>query len=106
VCKANANYRNDHWDLVDAVECKAVNLAAMALADLPEGMRAMTPEQRAAYVAGKLAERRKIQERIQLLSLERERFLAGKRAADAPTLDDAIISSMRDQAKRRGFAFP
>lgn len=106
VCKANANYRNDHWDLVDAVECKAVDLAAMALADLPEGMRAMTPQQRTAYVAGKLAERRKIQERIQLLSLERERFLATKRNVDAPALDDAIIASVRDQAKRRGFLFP
>lgn len=104
--KASSNYRNDHWDLVDAVECKAVDLAVMALADLPEGMRAMTPEQRAAYVAGKLAERRKIQERIQQLSRERERFLAEKRTVDAPTLDDAIISSVREQAKRRGFAFP
>jgi len=104
--KASQSYCNEHWDLVDAVERKAVTLAAMALADLPEGMRAMTAEQRVAYVAGKLAERRKIQERIQQLGQEREHFLAGKRAGDAPTLDDAIISSMRDQAKRRGFLFP
>ena len=106
VCKANANYSNEHWDLVDAVERKAVILAAMALADLPEGMRAMTAEQRAAYIAGKLAERRKIQNRIQQLAQERDVFLASKRAADAPTLDDAIITSVREQAKRRGFAFP
>ncbi|HEX3133868.1 MAG TPA: VWA domain-containing protein [Planctomycetota bacterium] len=104
--KASLSYCNEHWDLVDAVEQKAVNMAAMALADLPEGMRSMTPEQRVAYVAGKLAERRKIQERIQQLAQEREKFLAAKRTVDAPALDDAIIASVRDQAKRRGFAFP
>ena len=104
--KASANYRNEHWDLVDAVECKAVDLAALPAADLPEGLRPLTPEQRAAYIAGKLAERRKIQERIQLLTVERERFLATKRGVDAPALDDAIIASVRDQAKRRGFLFP
>jgi len=91
---------------VDAVECKAVDLAALPAADLPEGLRSLTPEQRAAYIAGKLAERRKIQERIQLLTVERERFLATKRGVDAPALDDAIIASVRDQAKRRGFLFP
>lgn len=104
--KAGANYLNGHWDLCDAVTCKAVDLATVAPAELPEHLRNLTPEQRAAYIAGKLAERRKIQERIAQLSRERERFLAANRAANAPALDDAIIAGIRAQAKRLGFVAP
>ena len=79
-------------------------LAAIAVADLPEGMRALTPEQRAAYVAGKLAERQTMQARIGQLAMERERFLAAQvKAAGAAALDDAIIAAIRAQAARVGF---
>jgi hypothetical protein len=105
--KAGANYRNDHWDLCDAVACKTVDLAVIAAADLPPHLRDLTPEQRTAYIAGKLAERRKIQERIQQLTLERAKFIAANRAANAPgALDDAITASIRAQAKRLGFIAP
>ena len=103
--KGSSNYCNGHWDLVDAVEQKQVVLAAVALADLPEGMRALTPEQRAAYLAGKLAERKAMQARIGLLAMERERFLAAQvKAAGLAALDDAIITAIRAQAVRVGFA--
>ncbi|MEK7413951.1 MAG: vWA domain-containing protein [Planctomycetota bacterium] len=105
VCaKASANYCNSHWDLVDAVERKAVALATIALDDLPEGMRNLTPDQRAAYLAGKLAERTTIQKRIGQLTVERERFLAAQVKPDgAQTLDDVIIAAIRAQAIKRGF---
>lgn len=103
--KGGANYCNEHWDLVDAVERKTVVLATIATADLPEGMRALTPEQRAAYIAGKLAERKAMQARIGQLAIERERFLAAQvKAAGAAALDDAIIAAIRAQAARVGFA--
>lgn len=102
--KGSANYCNERWDLVDAVEHKTVALAAVAIADLPEGMRALTLEQRAAYLAGKLAERKAMQARIGQLAIERERFLAAQaKAAGAPALDDAIIAAVRAQAARLGF---
>jgi hypothetical protein len=104
--KAGANYHNGHWDLCDAVTSKTVDLTTIAPAELPEHLRNLTPEQRAAYIAGKLAERRKIQERIAQLSLERGKFLAANRAANAPALDDAILASIRAQAKRLGFVAP
>jgi hypothetical protein len=105
--KAGSSYRNDHWDLCDAVTCKTVDLGAVPAADLPAHLRDLTPEQRAAYVAGKLAERRRIQERIQQLTAERAQFIAAHRAANAEAaLDDAIIASIRTQAKRIGFVAP
>jgi hypothetical protein len=103
--KGGASYCNERWDLVDAVERKAVALAALAPADLPEGLRALTPEQRAAYLAGKLAERKRIQARIGQLAVERERFLAFRAKDGAPSLDDVIIAAIRAQATRLGFLF-
>ncbi len=102
--KGSASYCNERWDLVDAVDRKTVVLAAIALADLPPGMRTLTPEQRAAFLAGKLAERKTIQARIAQLAAERERFLdAQTKTAGVPALDEAIITAIRAQAARHGF---
>ena len=103
--KGSTQYCNDRWDLIDAVERKTVVLERMAPTDLPAGMRGLTPEQRAAYVAGKLAERKAMQARIGQLAAERELFLAAQaKAAGAPGLDEAIITVIRAQAVKRGFA--
>ncbi len=103
--KGSSNYCDGHWDLVDAVEQKQVVLAAVALTDLPEGLHALTLEQRAAYLAGKLAERKAMQARIGQLAMKRERFLTAQvKAADMAALDDAIIAVIRGQAVRVGFA--
>lgn len=102
--KGSSQYCNERWDLVDAVDRKAVVLDKLAPADLPVGMRALTAEQRAAFVAGKLAERKAIQARIGQLATERERFLAAQaKVAEAPGLDEAIIAAIRAQAAKRGF---
>ncbi len=102
--KGSAQYCNDRWDLIDAVDRKTVVLERIAPADLPAGMRGLTPEQRAAYVAGKLTERKTMQARIGQLAAERELFLAAQaKAAGAPGLDEAIITVIRAQAVKRGF---
>ena len=103
--KAGASYCNERWDLVDAVDRKVVVLGNLGPDDLPAGMRALTPEQRAAYLAGKLAERKAIQARIGQLAVEREHFLAAQaKGANAPALDEVIIAAIRAQAARRGFS--
>ena len=102
--KGSVVYCNSRWDLVDAVENKTVVLAHIPLADLPENLRTLTPEQRAAYLAGKLAERKTIQTRIGQLAIEREQFLAAQiKQAGAPALDEAIIAAIRAQAAKLGF---
>jgi hypothetical protein len=100
--KGSVIYCNSHWDLVDAVENKTVVLTAIAPADLPDTMRALTDEQRAAYLAGKVAERKTIQARIGQLAKEREAFLTAHVKPNAG-LDDAILTAIRAQAERVGF---
>lgn len=71
VCKANGLYDNRAWDLCDGLVAGIVDLKDIAEEDLPEEMRAMTGEERQAYVDQKLAERTELQERINALNAER-----------------------------------
>ncbi len=106
IAKASASYRNSGWDLVDAKKDKAVDVSKMKEEDLPEEMRKMTPEEREKYLAGKARQREEIQRRIQTLQAERDKYVSEKRrekAAEAPTLDEAILQATRDAASERGF---
>ena len=66
----------------------------------------MDPKAREAFVAAKQKERADIQARIQQLGAERDKFLADqKQQAGDATLDAAIISTVRTQAKNSGMTF-
>jgi len=102
--KGSGQYCNSHWDLVDAVDRKAVDLAKVPEADLPPALRELTLADRRLRIATLLAERRRIQARIAELGLAREHFLqAQAAAAGTPRLDDAIIAAIRGQAEVREF---
>ena len=73
--------------------------------ELPPELRVLPKEGREAYVAGKLAERRKLQEEISSLSAEREAWLQanqGERQSDS-ALDTAILVPLESLAKDKGF---
>ena len=107
VSKSGAYYRNSRWDMVDALKEKSVKLEEMKDEDLPEEMRKMTLEERKAYVAKKAAEREKIQKEIQVLNVDRKKFVAEKRrelSGDSKnTLDAAMVGAVREQAVNKNF---
>lgn len=107
--KAGEQYRNVHWDLVDAVKEKVVSLATVDADELPEEMRGMTVEQREAHVRKLETERVNIQRQIGELSRKREEFVASERAkhqnSQARTLEGAVIGALQAQAKRKGYEF-
>jgi hypothetical protein len=107
--KASRLYVNPTWDLVDAIEQGTVKLEDLKDDQLPEEVRKIKPEDRAAFLAEKAKERKQIQARIQQLSKARDAYVADKRkemAAEAgPTLDSAIIEAIQPQAAARGFEF-
>jgi len=109
VAKASAQYRNAGWDLVDAVaECE-VRLEELKDEDLPEVMRAMSIEERRAYVEANAQKRADIQRKIEELNTARRQFVAetmkklGESRED--TLDNAVIASIRRQAEQKGYQF-
>jgi hypothetical protein len=103
VSKASSSYYNGSWDLVDACKKGDVKLEAVKEADLPEEMRNLKPEERAAYVEQKCAEREKLQTRIRELHDERQKHVATqqKESGEGKTLDAVIGKAVREQASAR-----
>jgi hypothetical protein len=110
VSKANAFYRNDSWDLADAVNNGSVELSQVKTEALPENMKKMTPKERKQFIEKQTTERKRLQKRINELNEHRSRFVADKRkemAAKAghQTLDQALIGTIRTQASAKQFKF-
>lgn len=106
--KAGAFYKNDSWDLVDAVT-SGKSLDEIAKNDLPEEMQAMESEERLAYVEQKTEKRREVQERIQALASERREFIQDERArladGNEKGLDEVIQEGLQALAEEKGFSF-
>jgi hypothetical protein len=108
VAKSSANYRNDSWDLVDAIRNNKAKLEDMTESELPEEMRKMTPEQRKAHIESKVKQRAEIQQKIQHLNVQREKHIAAEmmRLQGKPdTLGSAITKAVRDQAQKKNYTF-
>jgi hypothetical protein len=108
VAKSSRNYRNESWDLVDALKSSKMKLEDVEEKDLPEELRKMTAEERKAYVEAKANERTQIQQKVQQLNEQRKKYVAAemkKRQGKTNTLGSAIIKAVREQAKKRNFKF-
>jgi hypothetical protein len=109
VAKASGQYRNASWDLVDAMSQKDFDLAKMKEAELPAEMKPMTLDQRRAHLDTMAKKRADVQQQINTLNLQRQKFIAeemkkGGRSADK-AFDAAMLRAIREQATRKNFAF-
>lgn len=107
--KASSFYRADSWDLVDAEKSGSKKLESIDKKDLPKEMQTMKPAEARVYVDTQAKLRVELQLKIQKLSGEREKFIAGKRKeldakGGAKTLDAAMAEALAAQAKAKGFA--
>ncbi len=109
ICKSSANYYNGSWDLVDATRDKKVDVANMAVEDLPEEMKTLKPEDRAAFIEKAAKSRAGIQSKITELNREREAYVAEEMKKQAntgtQTLDEALVEATRTQASALGYSF-
>ena len=107
VNKASALYCNSAWDLVDACKEKAVDLAKLKKEELPPEMQKMNDTERKAYVEAKTSERAKIQSQINHLNLERSKYVEEqmKKNSQTNTLDQVMITAIREQATKRNYRF-
>ena len=107
VAKANAQYRNDRWDLVDAVANGTLKIEDLKEDQLPEKMQKMSAEERKAFVEANRAQRAHIQKQINDLNAQRNKYVAEemKKLAEKgeDTLDAAMIKTLRAQAERKEF---
>ncbi len=105
--KASSNYRNEAWDLVDAVNTGSRKLADIKTEELPTEMQKMSSSERMAFVEAKAKERGQIQTKIQQLNDERNKYIAAQAKAQSATntLDSVVIGTVREQAIKKNFRF-
>lgn len=105
-------YHHAHSDLIDALDHKMVDLAKMPEAKMPEMLRAMSAEQRMAFLEKKIAARQQV--RIQMADVISKRHafvqkkmseMPGKDGQKMTVLGDALVRAIRVQAAARGFQF-
>lgn len=108
LAKASSLYDNTSWDLVDAVKKEGFKvLDTLKGSDLSPEMQKMTPAERKKYVETKMAEREKIQKRMNELNLERQVYVEQemKKQSTQKRFDTAIIMAIRQQAAKKNFQF-
>ncbi len=105
--KASLNYRNEGWDLVDALNSNSREVTDLKTEELPPEMQKMTAPERQAFVESKAKERAQLQNRILQLNEERNKFIAAQARAQSGTntLDSVVIATIRDQASKKNYNF-
>jgi hypothetical protein len=105
--KSSALYCNGSWDLVDACKEKTVDLSKMKKEELPAEMQKMDVNERKAYVETKTKEREKLQSEINRLNGERAKYVNEqmKKNPQANTLDQVMVTAIREQATKRNYRF-
>jgi Mg-chelatase subunit ChlD len=84
----------------------AAPIAAMAPADLPENMQAMSGDERMRYVEEKQNERKAILARVAEESSNREAWLKTNTPAPAPTaFDSKVYDSLKNAGAKKGISF-
>jgi hypothetical protein len=106
VAKAQDAYSNAGWDLLDALAQKEVTLGSLKDEDLPPEMKGMSASQKEKYVKELGAKRADLQRKINDANEKRRLFIADamKKNTQTDTLDQAILTSVRDEAKKKGFS--
>ena len=103
--KSSAYYRNASWDLVDAIDEEAVDLATLPEDALPMELQGLTLEEKESYIEGVESKRVEIQAEIRDLTGKREEYIRNLPIEDdqTDTLDYAMIQSLKEQLARKGF---
>ena len=106
--KASSFYDNSEWDLVDAMEKNKLDVSRLEEAALPSALKDLDQDERQAYVAEKAEQRKQIKEQIASLAEARDEFVEKKKREMAETeesLDDALISAVKAEAKKKNYTF-
>lgn len=104
--KASANYRNTSWDLLDAHDDDPARVLKEKKS-LPDSLAALDDAQLSVKITELKQERKQLQQRIQALTEQRDKFVAEARkktpAGAENTLSSRINISVRSQLKRAGY---
>jgi Mg-chelatase subunit ChlD len=106
--KASPLYKNESWDLVDAVKEDEKKLDKLSKEDLPAELRDLDKEEQKAYLKNMEGKRENLQKQIQTLSKKREGFVEQERqksGAKQDAFDAQVLSTLKEQGKEKGISF-
>ena len=94
-------------ELINDLDQGVVTLGAIAPEDLPDELKALSPEERDAFVAGKAAERAALRQKIDKLVQAREDYIADKLATEASSdsFDKAVEEMVHEQGAAKGIVY-
>jgi hypothetical protein len=98
-------YKNEEWDLVDAVEKDKELINKINKKDLPENLKNKSPQEIGKYLEEQGKQRTEVQKQIAEVSIQRNNFLKAEKEKQAKgtgeiTLESAIEKIIKEQAKR------
>jgi len=108
VTKSSHLYKNEKWDLVDAMGEKGFDITTIKDDNLPEEMIGMTPLEKEEYINQKESERTIIQEEIKKLNIKRLAYIEQQKSDQDPksnALDQAMLTAIIEQAEAKQFVF-
>ena len=103
ISKSSHFYKNSKWDLVDALEEKVVEVEELDDSALPDTLRGKSTTEIKAYVTKKSKERLQIQKEIQELHAKRKAYVATKQEGKNNALENAMIQTIKTQAKKKNY---
>lgn len=105
VSKSSHLYKNERWDLVDAVELNEVLVDAIKDDALPEELKGKSASEIKTYVSAKKKEREDIQNKIQELNMRRKAYISEQKTDTKNGLENAMTNAIKEQAKKKQYTW-
>ena len=105
VSKSSHLYKNNSWDLVDAVTLNEVTVEGLKKDDLPIELKGKTAAEIKVYITKKQVEREAIQKQIQDLNLKRKEYIAKQDTKNVNGLENAMTKAIKEQAKKKQYTW-
>lgn len=105
VSKSSHLYKNEQWDLVDAVELNEISVEAIKDDALPEELKGKSTTEIKNYVSAKKKEREIIQNKIQDLNSKRKVYISEQKTETKNGLENAMTKAIKEQAKRKQYTW-
>lgn len=105
VSKANSFYSNYSWDLVDACNQKGFDIGVVKASELPVELRSKSEAELLEYIAVLNTERELVKKQINEINAIRNEYIAANKKGpdNASSLDNAMLTAIKNQAIKKGF---
>lgn len=109
ISKSKTVYKNDSWDIVDAVENKQKDITKMKDEELPTELKGKTTAEKEKFIKDISQDRKRYQEKIAALAIERQNYIdaeAKKNAEQGKVADDfgtSVNETIKLKAVELGF---